>query len=172
MRLRLALLGSFAILAVAAPAAQAVVFWAPPEFDFKSQPVGSKTPQKFTLVAQCDANNGFPAFQCVAPANGAHNVGAPTVIGDDFTLLEEENGCASGVLVTPTVAPAVCTLVAEFTPNSPGAKTGTINLPNGPDVALSGTGTAQPQAAKKCKKKKKGKSAAAAKKKKCKKKKK
>ena len=167
MRLRLALLGSFAVLGVAAPAAQAVEVWSPAAFNYGSKSVNSTTKQDFVLTALCDANTGFPAFFCTVPGGGVHPVGVPTITGDDFSMSAPDNGCVAGVLVNPTgLIPAVCGVVVSFTPNSPGPKTGSLNLPSGPDVALSGTGLPLPAVtppAKKCKKK--------GKKKKCKKKK-
>ncbi len=172
-RLLLSLLGAAAALAIAAPAANAGLAWSEPSYDFGSHEVGSPAPAKaITLVATCDGDTGFPVFLCTVPGGGVHNFGLPAVSGEGFSL-GTPNTCASSVLVTPlgTSPPATCVVTVNFTPGSAGLKSGSVTLPTGPDIALSGTGVAPPQPAgkaKKCKKKKK--SSASAAKKKCKKK--
>jgi hypothetical protein len=167
-KLLLSLLGSCAALAIAAPAAQAALTWNADTYDFGSANVGTAAaPKEFVLTATCDI--GIPL--CLVPLGGSHPFGAPAVTGAGFALVEP-NTCASGALSTPTqIDTAACTTTVTFTPTAAGATTGALNLPTGPDIALSGTGAAPaPGTTKKKKCKKKKKTAAAAKKKKCKKK--
>lgn len=173
-RFRQALIGACAAaaaLAVFPAAAGASLSWTPAVHDFGSQQVGFNKTQGFVLVARCDADSGGAGFPCTAPPGGNHNFGTPTVSGNGFSLLD--NGCASGTLSTPAVAGTVdsCQLAVKFAPTLNGPAQGEITLPNGPDVALSGTGFGAPSSKKPTKPKKCKKKAAAAAKKKCKKKK-
>jgi hypothetical protein len=166
-RFRQAVIGACAAAALLAfpAAAQASLSWNPSVHNFGSQQVGFNKTQGFVLVARCDADTGG-APPCTSPPGGAHNFGAPTVSGKGFSLLD--NGCASGTLSTPGFANTVasCQVSVKFAPTSNGPTQGEITLPDGPDVALSGTGFGAPSSSKKPKKCKKR--AAAAKKKKCK----
>ena len=156
------------MLAVAVPAANASENWDKTSFDFGSRNVGTTSdPVTFTLVTQCDAGSGFPAFICLTPPGGVHNEGAPTVTGSGFAIVPDTDVCGAraGVLITP-IFPSVdvCTTQVVFKPTSAGTKTGKLETPNGPDVALKGIGIGTgTTTTKKCKKKKK-RSAAAAKK--------
>jgi hypothetical protein len=182
MRLRLGLLGSFAVLAVAAPAASAADSWTEQSFDFGNQNVGSTSdPHLFGLTAFCSAHAGpVGGFVCTSPPSGVHNYGDITATGPGFAIVPGDTdvcNARAGLLVTPLANGADnCTLEVTFKPTSGGVVNGTLTTETSPSgsplkVALKGTGilTGQP-GAKKCKKKKKKKSAAAAKK--CKKKKK
>jgi hypothetical protein len=173
-KLARALLLSGGMLAFAAPAAHASLSWDETAHDFGSHNVGAAAPSKtFTLTAVCDSPAVDPPSSCLT---SLHFFGTPSVTGDGFSLTAP-NTCASGNLMTFTFpGSATCTSTVAFTPASAGPKTGTLVLPDGPDVALSGAGVAIPDPGvpgkgKKCKKRKK-RSAAAAKKKKCKKRKK
>lgn len=160
----------------AAPAGAVPLNWNAASHDFGTVAVGSSASQIFTLTAVCDLGaGGMPPEPCAAPPAGIHAFGVPAVLGGGFAL-GVPNTCAVGTLVTPVYPSMVsCHTGVIFTPTSNGATGGALDLPTGPDVALSGTGTGAPAVPattgkKKCKKKK-GKKRAAAAKKKCKKKK-
>jgi hypothetical protein len=169
------LLGSVMLVA-AAPAANAALSWNPPTADFGNQNVGSTSdPRTFTLIATCDAPGVGNA--CSNPPGGGHVFGTPTATGAGFAIVPDTNSCVAQVLVTPVFGvPASCVTQITFTPTSAGTKTGSLDTPSGPDVALSGSGVAtgkggqgtttpgQTQTGKKCKKKGKKRSASSAKK--------
>jgi hypothetical protein len=182
-----ALLGG-AMLAVAAPAANAADFWDRPSQDYGNQNVGTTSdPLQYVLTATCDANSGPFVFACTSPPNGVHSYGPITTTGP-FTIDPATDACngSGGTLVTPTASQPVaqCTLQITFKPTSGGVKTGTLSTTSAPvtptnptggplTVALKGTGILTGNGTgttkKKCKKKGKKRSASAAKKK-CKKK--
>ena len=155
-RLLLTGLGAIVALGIAAPAASASLGWSQTSHDFGSQTVGATAPAKtLTLTATCDGQSIPPI--CSTPAAGVHFFGAPTVTGEGFALALP-NTCLAGVLVTPTFpSSAPCSTTVTFTPTSAGAKSGSLNLPSGPDVALTGTGVAPPVVCKKGQKLKNGK---------------
>ena len=166
-----ALLGS-AMLVVAAPAANASLNWDRASFDFGSRSVGTTSdPQTFALIANCDAPL-IPGV-CGSPAGFTTVAGLPTTTGTGFAIVPATDVCTArgGVLITPTFPGTdVCTLQVIFKPTSGGTKTGKLQVPAGPSIALSGIGVGTGNGtttAKKCKKKKRSASAA----KKCKKKK-
>lgn len=173
-----ALAGCVVLALGAAPAGAAPLNWDATSYDFGEVAVGSSASQTFTLTAVCDAGvGGMPPELCAAPPAGIHAFGVPAVPGGEFAL-GAPNTCTVGTLITPVYPSMVsCQTAVTFTPVSNGAKIGSLDLPTGPDVALTGTGAGAPVAPapattgkkKKCKKRK---SAAAAKKKKCRKKKK
>jgi hypothetical protein len=166
-----------ALLAVTAPGAEAVVSWNTGGHNFGNQTVGSTSaPQSSTMTATCDLPDpGNPGF-CLT---FNHPFGVPAVSGAGFALTTP-NTCAPGFLtVTTFPGTANCMSTVTFTPIGPGAHTGSLTTPTGPDIALSGTGVAAPaspvqtgatpnspstQPGKKCKKKKGKKRAAVAKK--------
>jgi hypothetical protein len=162
----------------AAPARAVPLNWNATSHDFGAVAVGSSSSQTFTLTAVCDAGiGGMPPELCATPPAGIHAFGVPAIVGGEFAL-GAPNTCSVGTLMTPVYPSMVsCQTAVTFTPASTGAKSGSLDLPTGPDVALTGTGAGAPAAPattgkkKKCKKKNKKRSAAAAKKK-CKKKKK
>ena len=192
-RLAASLAGAGAALAIAAPGAQATLNWDETGYDFGSSNVGvAAAPKTFTLTATCDVAIVPPL--CTSPVGGVHAFGIPSVTGDGFAI-GTPNTCVTGLLTTIQVLDlSTCQSTVTFTPASAGAKSGSLNLPSGPDIPLSGTavdpagtgggggastgpgstggatgdntGTYGPGAKKKCKKRKK-RSAAAAKKKKC-----
>jgi hypothetical protein len=181
--LRVAFL-SGALLAFGAPAAHATLSWSQTNYDFGvHNPGTAAAPKTFTLTAVCDGELTLPGPTgiCDEPTlGGVHSFGSPTVTGAGFTL-GMPNTCLIGILQTPTYPGSnTCTTTVNFTPQTVGHHSGTLNLPTGPDIALTGAGAAASGGsggtkgavggkAKKCKKKKKAKrkSAAAAKKKKC-----
>jgi len=176
--LRVALL-SGALLALAAPTAHATLSWGQTTHDFGTHNPGTAAPTKtFTLTATCDEELVVvtPTGAC-NPTSAIHNFGQPQVTGAGFTLAMP-NTCLVGVLVTAAFpSTQTCQTAVAFTPPSSGPHAGALNLPSGPDIALTGTGASASQGVagakgKKCKKKGKKRSAGAAKKKKCKKKKK
>ena len=165
---------SFALLAVAAPAAQAGLAWSPSPHNYGSVTPGASGSQVFTLTATCDVPASVPAL--CDPFDFNHTYGTITVTGAGFTL--GNNTCTTVFLMTVLFpGPVSCTSTVSFTPPGAGAFTGSLNTsePGAPDVALSGTGaspaaptvpTAQTPAAggvpakKKCKKKKRAAAAA------------
>jgi hypothetical protein len=162
----------------AAPAGAAPLNWNAASHDFGTVAVGSSPSHTFTLTAVCDLGVGMmPPELCASPPAGLHSFGPPAVQGDGFAL-GAPNTCSVGTLLTPVFPSMVsCQTAVTFTPTSNGAKTGSLDLPTGPDIALTGAGTGAPAAPgpatagkKKCKKKK-GRKRATAAKKKCKKKK-
>lgn len=174
-----ALLGSFAALAITAPAANAGLSWNQSAKDFGSVTAGGLKVSSgiFTLTATCDVG---PVI-CTSPAGGIHNFGAPAISGDGFSIgTVPANTCLPGLLLTATFpSSSSCTTTVRFSPATSGFKTGTLSLPAGPDISLQGTGIPGPSTdgtqgtagvKKKCKKKGKKRSAVAAKKKKCRKK--
>jgi hypothetical protein len=177
-----ALLGG-AMLAVAAPAANASDTWGTTSVDFGNQNVGSTSdPAQFVLAAICDAGVGNPGTVCSVPPSGAHSYVGITTTGP-FAIVPDTDGCkARGYLLSTPIWPSVdtCTLQVTFNPTSGGVKSGTLSTttsPVGPLVValkgtgiLTGNGTGTGTTKKKCKKKGKKRSASAAKK--CKKKKK
>ena len=132
------LLGS-AMLVVAAPAANASLNRDRASFDFGSRSVGTTSdPQTFALIANCDAPSGIPGI-CGSPASFDTIAGLPTTTGTGFAIVPATDGCTArgGVLITPTFPGAdVCTLQVIFKPTSGGTKTGKLQAPAGPSIAL------------------------------------
>jgi hypothetical protein len=153
-----------AMLAVTAPSAHAALSWDTASHDFGGHNVGTSTSRTFTLTATCTSTDDFPF--CTNPMSGLHSFGAPSVIGTGFAI-GSPNTCSSGFLQTTFfVTPATCETTVVFSPVAATAHTGLLATPNGPDIALSGTGVAPastpPAPTKRCKKQKKGKKGAAA----------
>jgi hypothetical protein len=161
-----ALLGG-TMLAVAVPAANAALFWDTSSFDFGSRNVGTTSaPHTFGLTAICESSSGSPPFLCTNPPFPGATFGTPTATGAGFAIVPETNSCVAGFLPVPTLgASSACVTQVTFKPTSDGTKTGKLETPAGPAIALKGigvgTGTTT-TTAKKCKKKKR--SAVAAKK--------
>ena len=84
-----------------------------------------------------------PHSLCVTPTLGIHNFGVPVVTGEGFALAAP-NDCNGGTLSTPDVFDPTdfCSTTVTFSPATAGAKAGSLTLPSGPDISLSGTGVA------------------------------